>query len=886
MRVKKITALVLAAALSFSIACPVNAKDKVERISNPNGSEREVDGFINDRETGYLWAMAERGDDIYIGTWRNTVGIVLQTYLEKALVEGGIMDSETVWDIADVLTNGDIPHITEYNENVGKEGGVIIKIPKSNPEDYKIVFESKDPFRHVALYEDNLYFATYVGSTAGNLGSKAQIYKVDINDNVESVYETAQGASVRANTVFQDHLYFAGTRADAPVKEGDPVALAVLQKHDYDDEWDLVADYKDFGEYAYDGYVSSNAGSPFWDMTGYHDELYVTLPGMRGYAVFKGHPAKAGEEANEYGWVWTEVIGHNNGINNQGMADKPEGYDLIGGMGYLSVISALGVYNDKLYVYDIDHTILAELQGIKGGLSLLSYLKNPTDAGCKISEYLEPVLASIEHAQTLHVMNPDTGKFTPVEGFNELMEGTTNEYVWKHGVHNGEFYISTMDSKVIYNYLTRLTNGSFLQMSEEEWKQQISYIKALIEHLIELKKEKNDADDENTADELISAVTKQLETTSDMLTDLQDLDVNDESEVTEYLNTYESLKNDSAVALTEAKENVSEVTVDALAENVAEKQDEDGAVLSDVKDAEIEPETADKLQELRDEFREYLNERSEISKKAKEEIQQSVQEAVADVQKKISELYEKVDWEGLKMYKKINQYVMDDVQGFDIVKTSDGVNWEIVTDDGFGDKYNYGGLRFASTDKGMYITTANPFYGGQLYLLNNDGETPAEKEIVVDPAEAKWVRGSEDNLTFDTNSTSNWMTVRGSDGKHVGHEGYAIENGKVTLDKSFLDNLNEGNNTFTFVFEDGKADVVVEVVKPETKPEDGKSDDNKTDNQKTDNNNTQNIKRAAHKTTVKTGDESRLVMWLSALWVSLVVMLAVELKRRKVFKRK
>ena len=32
----------------------------------------------------------------------------------------------------------------------------------------------------------------------------------------------------------------------------------------------------------------------------------------------------------------------------------------------------------------------------------------------------------------------------------------------------------------------------------------------------------------------------------------------------------------------------------------------------------------------------------------------------------------------------------------------------------------YGCLRFAPTDHGLYMTTANPFYGTQLYLLKNN----------------------------------------------------------------------------------------------------------------------------------------------------------------------
>ena len=70
-----------------------------------------------------------------------------------------------------------------------------------------------------------------------------------------------------------------------------------------------------------------------------------------------------------------------------------------------------------------------------------------------------------------------------------------------------------------------------------------------------------------------------------------------------------------------------------------------------------------------------------------------------------------------------------DTQGFDIYKTADGEKWEVVTNNSFGDKFNYGALRFVTTEEGMYITTANPFYGTQLYLLSNDKKPPVEPAI-------------------------------------------------------------------------------------------------------------------------------------------------------------
>ncbi|HPD57922.1 MAG TPA: hypothetical protein P5294_11075 [Smithellaceae bacterium] len=63
----------------------------------------------------------------------------------------------------------------------------------------------------------------------------------------------------------------------------------------------------------------------------------------------------------------------------------------------------------------------------------------------------------------------------------------------------------------------------------------------------------------------------------------------------------------------------------------------------------------------------------------------------------------------------------DNPAGFDLYVTSDGNNWSPVTRDGFGDQFNYGGRILLSTDDLLYIGTANPFYGAQVFTLDDTG---------------------------------------------------------------------------------------------------------------------------------------------------------------------
>lgn len=557
----------------------VKSSDKVVRITKPNAKPGEADGLnTGDRQQGYGWAMAERGDYIYIGTWFNTIGAVV-TIIQAGLKAKGLnLSQDTILGLMDTISNNEIPHPSKGL------GGRIYKMHKDHPGEFQQIFETDVSFRNVVLFGDDLYFTTYRGV---NMDKVNHIYKVDLEDNVTSVYTTTDGACSRANAILDGKLYFAGADSKFQLDEGDEdrVKLAVLEKSNEDDTvWNYVADYHDFYEYSNDSAVKSPAGSPFWDMVAFKGSLYCTLPGHTGFIAYEGHPAKSGETANKYGWVWTEIVG-NHAVNYPGIQETPLGNQVDYGAGIVSVVGAFGVFKDNLYCYNIDNTITAEIAGITGLMSL-------TQPDFKLSNFTGPVRDTIKHPQKMYKYNETTGRFDECVGFTKLVDGTCVEYVWKSAVYNGEFYVGTMDSKVIYNYLTRLTNGSMLKMSKEQW---IAQCKA----------------------------------------------------------------------------------VGRLCKSLANK------------------ETLELVKGLR-------------AAKAN---------APAAPKRKLSEKFDK---EGIKMYLEVNNYVRKDPGGFHLLKTADGEHWEHVTDCGFGDQYNYGALRFAPTDHGLYITTANPFYGTQLYLLSND----------------------------------------------------------------------------------------------------------------------------------------------------------------------
>lgn len=65
-------------------------------------------------------------------------------------------------------------------------------------------------------------------------------------------------------------------------------------------------------------------------------------------------------------------------------------------------------------------------------------------------------------------------------------------------------------------------------------------------------------------------------------------------------------------------------------------------------------------------------------------------------------------------------YMSKSQEGYDLLVSDDGVNFDVVTRDGLGDRYNHGCRVFAITDSGLCIGTANPFFGTQVWLLDDN----------------------------------------------------------------------------------------------------------------------------------------------------------------------
>ncbi|MBQ9640680.1 MAG: hypothetical protein IJV06_03880 [Bacteroidaceae bacterium] len=112
-------------------------------------------------------------------------------------------------------------------------------------------------------------------------------------------------------------------------------------------------------------------------------------------------------------------------------------------------------------------------------------------------------------------------------------------------------------------------------------------------------------------------------------------------------------------------------------------------------------------------------------------ISESDPELGSKLRQFVADLRSKIDMKGIVMYNYINNIVVSSDWGFDLFRTSDAENFEVITRTGFNDKYNYGCPSFLATEEGLYIGTCNPFYGGQLYLLTNQKDQPGDDDATA-----------------------------------------------------------------------------------------------------------------------------------------------------------
>lgn len=159
-------------------------------------------------------------------------------------------------------------------------------------------------------------------------------------------------------------------------------------------------------------------------------------------------------------------------------------------------------------------------------------------------------------------------------------------------------------------------------------------------------------------------------------------------------------------------------------------------------------------------------------------------------------------------YLGISNMTRDAVKGANLYVSEDGLHYQTITKNGFNDKYNHGIRTFDSMPNGLYIGMANPFYGAQVWRLDDKTAAPGDQDSAIAPESA----------VFDKNTASDKhqdiavkMTLNGNAFTGVTYGGAALEEGRdytvngdeVILLKAYLDTLTLGQQTLVFGFDKG-----------------------------------------------------------------------------------
>ena len=720
----------------------------VTKISNPDRGEREADGLTpgGDRENSYTWRLAGLGDEIYIATARNIANALVNMYGSQISAASG-MSMDTFWSMIDALVNGDI-----YRNDVN-EGANIIAYNRKTGEFRTVWTGGPGEYQRMAVtYRDNVYFGSY----SADQSIEQYILKLDKDGNFTKVYTTTGTTAMRANCVYDDHLFFASSDARTVVAEGDPepiAKMAVIRKSNEDDtQWDLVADYRDFGDIPYDHIQTSWAGAPFWELASHAGYIYATAPSTAGFVIFKGRPAQDGESANEYGWHWEEVAGLNNGINNPGLSDVEGGEP--GTM--RSLIGSVYEFQGELYAYNFDHAFAGVAQ------SLVGMLQQMKSTQIKASDYLGYMYDTMHNPQKVWKLNDATGKFEELTAFTKLMEGTTNEYIWRMGEHNGKLYVATMDAGIGYGYMTQLTNGSFFKMSLAEKASKIAYLNNVIK-LLALAKGNEKMDELRGKLEQLKALLELYTETTQVDDDTMQTIIDIEG-LTQEIKT---IVTDMLTAQTDEKlAQLNDILVNMLTNLQNLNEQEEGAMSAML--------LILKYVGLTELWHQLLRDLATLTPEtAKEKVQETVKTMLAAIfgkmQETAADLYDRVDGKGIEMYAYINHAVRTNEWGFDLLRTADGgQTFEVITRTGFDDKYNYGCPSFLSTEEGLYFGTCNPFYGGQLFLLTEEGTDYVTGITTIETMK------SQDNIFY---------TLNGQRVANPNRLGIYLQNGKKVVIK-------------------------------------------------------------------------------------------------------
>ena len=561
-------------------------------------TDPEAEGYnAGDRGQNYAWAAVGYGDWIYVGTCYAAIGNTL-SLMKSSL--GDEFDDKVLKATFDALYNG-----TFFLEEAdgGKPKGVLTKINTKTGETKVLMsgtLNGHTPlFRNAIEYKGKLYFCGSVGG--GGIGFLPSVWQVDpetaeckpvylgLNSAKDYAAAYKQGIStgIRGMCVYNDQLVISNVTMDAATGKS---SATLLISSDPEKGFTQIADSDSLFNYPAYRYSDSIYGGSIWDMVEYNNSLYVSIctgteDNMPNNNTMQSFALVRGDQNADGTFTWTPVAGD----------QKKDGARYTFGIDperTRSGAANLMVFNDYLYIgeYNDEEIALERILFSKTGKNADGQFGGGLDCRFLNANLDQSVnLYRMDKNEDMELVVGNSTKMFPNGSLSGLKSGfgrNENQYIWRMEVYDGKLYVGTHDASSLLECFGQFVNGNLLRRTPSEWKDQWSYLKALMKAL-------------------------------------QTVDPNGNG-------------NPNALAQT--------------------------------------------------------------------------------IKFSYNFVFKNITVRNMASAIKLLNYLRTAKRGFDLYVTEDGVNFETITIDGFGDPYNHGLRVFATTDQGLCLGTANPFYGTQIWI--------------------------------------------------------------------------------------------------------------------------------------------------------------------------
>ena len=680
----------------------------IDKVSHPTLGAGQIDGILTgddqDRGNSYSWSMAEAGDYVYIGTCYNSTYYIfhnnLETALKKFKSQGILNEDVNTGKVANDLVEV-IFGIDEFDESkVADWTPVIISVNKRTGES-EIIFRERDLWSEYPAifpgYGPNVPMKNALSGYRMAVEFNGKIYFAGMGNPTATLVEVDPETN-SARIAYYDIRYTQGVSNGVHgLVEYDGELLMCLATDNYDgnktpggiivatddptqglSNWRVIGDQDDFDNLPGVMQIDGLNGGGIWDIIEYNGYLYVTVVtdknidghiNKQGFAMYRGEKDEAGN------FSWTQVIG-DHGTSGLGFGMGID-YSMSCNLWVFDGYMYLGTYNDPM----LD---LAEIPAT-GNFELLY---NDLDH----SIYLYRMDANEEFEQIGGKNDNPNFPNGPIGNLGAGLGNNANQYVWRYGDHNGELYLGTYDTSSLTYIFTQITDGTVAEMEYEDISGRADVLQEALMDVLGLQ---DNAYVAWLLDELLlnDYTVKLYQKLAGFATGMS-YEKNPVPEYRQMIADYEEFKA-RVYGFMDLHLN--------SANFLSTYQEKTGVVM--YADDDVVP--------------------NGIISDLKKCVRDSVDSVFAAMDKMV---YDELI-HNFVYYFGCNFYMQSAEKGFDLLVSSDGVNFDAITRNGFGDYSNHGLRTICSTEYGVFMGTANPFFGTQLWRMYSDRDLSLDEEI-------------------------------------------------------------------------------------------------------------------------------------------------------------